>query len=101
MTRQRLTEISSPSLGAALDRKMAFIDDLRHRQIAIKTDAANRQHYEVGVGIMGAAMGPALKYSCALFDNGAKTLEEAENAMLASYIEKADIKDGMKILDLG
>ena len=46
-------------------------------------------------------MGQAAKYSCCLYPTGKETLDEAEVLMLESYCEKAQIKDGMDILDLG
>ena len=45
-------------------------------------------------------MGQAAKYSCCLYPTGKETLDEAEVLMLESYCEKAQIKDGMDILDL-
>lgn len=42
-----------------------------------------------------------MKYSCCLYPKGTETLAEAEVAMLNSYVEKAELKDGMSILDLG
>jgi cyclopropane-fatty-acyl-phospholipid synthase len=42
-----------------------------------------------------------LKYSCCYYPTGHETLEQAEIAMLESYVEKAQVEDGMEILDLG
>jgi (S)-coclaurine N-methyltransferase len=39
--------------------------------------------------------------SCALFDSDSATLDEAEEAMLALYCERARLKDGQTVLDLG
>lgn len=41
------------------------------------------------------------KYSMALWEKGAVNLEQAQIAMLEDLIEKAEIKDGDEILDLG
>ena len=46
-------------------------------------------------------LGPRLKYSCCLYPTGKETLEQAENEMLESYVEKAGLTDGMEMLDLG
>ena len=81
--------------------KQDYIARLRRQPIAISTDTANTQHYEVGTGVLAACLGPRMKYSCCLYPTGKETLAQAEEAMLAEYIEKADLKDGMKILDLG
>lgn len=98
---ERLASIESPSLAAAYERKASYVEALRSRPIAIETAAANQQHYEVGTGVLVGCLGPRMKYSSCLYPTGKETLEEAEVAMLQSYVEKAELKDGMKILDLG
>lgn len=69
--------------------------------MAIETDSANTQHYEVGTGVLQGCLGPRMKYSCCLYPKGGETLAQAEVAMLRTYLEKAELKDGMGILDLG
>lgn len=69
--------------------------------MAIETVAANAQHYEVGTGVLKACLGPRMKYSCCLYPTGKETLGQAEIEMLETYVEKAQLTDGMKILDLG
>ena len=98
---QREAMIRSESLAAAYERKMAYIAKLRERPIAIEQDKANTQHYEVGTGVLEACLGPRMKYSSCLYPQGGETLAQAEVAMLQLYVEKAELKDGMKILDLG
>ncbi|ORY71272.1 methyltransferase [Pseudomassariella vexata] len=98
---QRLQEIQSASLAAAMDRKMSFIEALRTRPIAIETATANKQHYEVGTGVLVACLGPRMKYSSCLYPKGGETLAQAEVAMLRTYVEKAGLEDGMSVLDLG
>ena len=80
---------------------MKYVELLRARPIAIETAAANEQHYEVGTGVLSACLGPRMKYSCCLYPKGTETLAQAEMAMLESYVEKAQLKDGMKVFDLG
>ncbi|KIJ04747.1 hypothetical protein PAXINDRAFT_94351, partial [Paxillus involutus ATCC 200175] len=48
-----------------------------------------------------SCLGPYAKYSSCLYPTGNETLEEAEVLMLESYCEKAQLKDGMAVLDLG
>lgn len=79
---------------------MDYISALRSKPIAIETDKANTQHYEVGTGVLKACLGPRIKYSCCLYPHEAETLAQAEVAMLQSYVEKADLRDGHTILDL-
>ncbi|KAH7007990.1 S-adenosyl-L-methionine-dependent methyltransferase [Ilyonectria destructans] len=99
--RDRIQSIQTTSLGDGMERKMAYLDQLRTRPMAIETDSANTQHYEVGTGILAACLGPRMKYSSCLYPEGGETLAEAEVAMLKSYMVKAELEDGMSILDLG
>lgn len=50
---------------------------------------------------MLSCLGPYAKYSCCLYPTGKETLEEAEILMLESYCDKAQLRDGLDILDLG
>lgn len=78
-----------------------FVSLLRQSPLAVETAAANRQHYEVPADFFSAVLGPRLKYSCCLFDQPNTTLAEAETAMLRLTCERAEIADGMRILELG
>lgn len=99
--RDRIEIIRATSLEESYKRKMEYVSLLRSRPIAIETAAANEQHYEVGTGVLAACLGPRMKYSCCLYPKGGETLAQAEIAMLETYVEKAGLKDGMSILDLG
>ncbi len=74
---------------------------LRASPIAIETHAANEQHYELPPDFFQACLGKRLKYSSCFYRNGAETLDEAEEAMLALYNERAELSDGQQILELG
>ena len=80
---------------------MKYVAALRTRPIAIETAAANQQHYEVGTGLLEACLGPRMKYSCCYYRTGRETLGQAEMAMLELYVERAGLRDGMRVLDLG
>ncbi|MCJ1285144.1 hypothetical protein MMC26_004482 [Xylographa opegraphella] len=99
--RDRINIIHSTSLEKAYQTKMEYIKLLRTRPMAIETGTANEQHYEVGTGVLQACLGPRMKYSCCLYPTGKETLGQAEIAMLETYVKKAELKDGMRILDLG
>ena len=79
----------------------ALLDELHASPIAIETDAANTQHYELPPAFFEAHLGPQLKYSCALYPSGNETLAEAEEAMFSCYANRAGLADGQCILDLG
>lgn len=97
----RLNIIGSTSLEEAYRSKMQYVKALRTRPIAIETGKANEQHYEVGTGVLKACLGPRMKYSCCLYPMGTETLGQAEVAMLGLYVKRAELRDGMSILDLG
>lgn len=97
----RIRIIQTTSLEEEYKRKMSYVELLRSRPIAIETATANEQHYEVGTGVLAACLGPRMKYSCCLYPKGGETLAQAEIAMLETYVKKAQLKDGMSILDLG
>ena len=78
-----------------------YLADLRTRPIAEETRAANEQHYEVPTRFYQYCLGKRLKYSGCLYPTGRETLDEAEERMLALYVERARITDGQEILELG
>jgi cyclopropane-fatty-acyl-phospholipid synthase len=78
-----------------------LLDDLRSSPIAIETQAANTQHYEVPASFFHAHLGPHLKYSCCLYPRGKETLAQAEATMLELYAIRAQLEDGQRVLDLG
>ncbi|PSN71592.1 cyclopropane-fatty-acyl-phospholipid synthase-like protein [Corynespora cassiicola Philippines] len=97
----RLQSIATTSLEEAYQSKMRYVELLRTRPIAIETATANEQHYEVGTGALKGMLGPRMKYSACLYEKGGETLAQAEIAMLRLYVERAQLEDGMSILDLG
>lgn len=78
-----------------------FVGELRGSRIAIETDAANEQHYEVPSAFFERVLGPRLKYSCCYWPTAETTLAEAEEAMLDLFCRRAGIADGMRVLELG
>eukprot|EP00873_Tetraselmis_striata_P044143 jgi/Tetstr1/464407/TSEL_009200.t1 len=78
-----------------------FVRELRGMPLAIETDAANEQHYEVPTEYFLLCLGPHLKYSSCLYPKGDESLGEAEEAMLNLYCERAQLADGQDVLELG
>lgn len=87
--------------GGAPLRKLEQLRALRESALAIETDAANRQHYEVPAGFFQLCLGKRLKYSSCYYPTGRETLDEAEEAMLALYLQRGEFVDGQDILELG
>ena len=96
----RLRDESAGGATGIAERKARFITELKQSPVAIHTDAANEQHYEVPAAFYALALGPHRKYSCALFEDG-DDLAAAEVRMLALTCERAGLKDGEDVLELG
>lgn len=83
------------------DQSAALRDRLSRGPIAVKTHDANRQHYEVPAGFYQRCLGHRLKYSGCTWSDGVATLNQAEDAALTLVCERAELADGMDILELG
>lgn len=99
--RDRLREIGAADCERARARQQAFLAAARRSPIALETDAANRQHYEVPAAFYARVLGPHRKYSCALFTPGTSDLATAEARMLELVAERAQLADGQRVLELG
>jgi cyclopropane-fatty-acyl-phospholipid synthase len=98
---QRLKQERAGGVSAQGQRFEAGLATLRASEVAIHTDAANAQHYELPPAFFAQCLGPHLKYSCAYYARGDETLAVAEEAMLALHCERAELADGQDILELG
>jgi cyclopropane-fatty-acyl-phospholipid synthase len=101
LSRQRLWVEGRGDLAARRRRQQAFIQELRKSPIAVATRAANRQHYELPPAFFEKVLGRRMKYSACCWPVGTKSLDAAEEAMLALTCRRAGIEDGMQILELG
>jgi cyclopropane-fatty-acyl-phospholipid synthase len=101
LLRLRLREQSRGGEAAWRARKDALIEQLRCGPLAVSTDAANVQHYEVPTAFFRLVLGRHMKYSAGYWLEGVATLDEADAAMLRLTSERARIADGQRILDLG
>ncbi|MDB4959127.1 MAG: cyclopropane-fatty-acyl-phospholipid synthase [Myxococcales bacterium] len=89
------------SVEAEQQKTRSLVAALRDSEIAIATDAANAQHYEVPAAFFERVLGPHLKYSACYWPAGVTTLAAAEVAMLELTAERARLADGQAVLDLG
>ncbi len=78
-----------------------FVRALKASPIAINTADANEQHYEVPTGFFQLCLGPRMKYSSGYWPREDTTFAESEEAMLALSCERAELTDGLDILELG
>lgn len=97
----RLREEERRDHGSPGEARRQFVEELRRSSIAIASDAANEQHYEVPAEFFQRVLGPRLKYSSCFWPQSSTTLPEAEDAMLGLFCQRAGIADGMEVLELG
>jgi cyclopropane-fatty-acyl-phospholipid synthase len=62
---------------------------------------AVRHHYDVSNEFFALFLDDSMTYSCALFEEGTETLEEAQAAKLALICRKLSLQPGQRLLDIG
>ena len=97
LVRQRLREERRQPPNTKEQRTLALRDSV----VALHTEEANEQHYEVPTAFFQQALGPRLKYSACIYPESSASLAEAEDHTLALYEERLEVRDGDRILDLG
>jgi len=80
---------------------MKHVAELQASPIAIATDEANDQHYELPTRFFQRILGTHMKYSSGYWDSGVRDIDESEARMLGLTCERAGIEDGQRILELG
>ena len=98
---QRLREQAQEGPDQEWQAMMTFVEEMRQSPIALHTQEANEQHYELPPQFFELVLGPHLKYSCCHFPEGVAELGHAEASMLALTCERAQLQDGQQILELG
>jgi cyclopropane-fatty-acyl-phospholipid synthase len=101
LLRRRRAAITAGGVEERHERKRALLAELDTSPVAIHTDEANEQHYEVPTELFELMLGPRLKYSSAWWGPGVDDLATAEEAMLALTCERAELVDGQDVLELG
>ena len=101
LLRERLRDESRTSAEQGAAALGQFAERCRHGSIAVETAAANEQHYETPTAFFQTILGPRLKYSSCLYEKSSTSLADAESAMLQTASERADLRDGQAILELG
>ena len=101
LLRKRLEQERAGGPEGRSERKRQLIASLRDSPVAVHTQEANDQHYEVPTRFFELMLGPHLKYSSALWPRGVQTLPAAEAAMLRLTCARAELADGQDVLELG
>lgn len=98
---QRLATSAMGGMEMQDEALLDWVSQLKRSPIALATDAANAQHYEVPAELFQMMLGPHLKYSGCLWQDPESTLIAAEAAMLDLVCRRAQLQDGQMVLDLG
>jgi len=101
LDRVRLLTEGRRDVEALCRTRRQFIAQLRRSPIALQTDKPKEQHYEIPPDFFRKVLGRRMKYSSCYWPQGVENLDMAEEAMLSLYCRRAEIEDGMEILDLG
>ena len=91
LSKKRLAQEGRFNPALAAQRYMDVLTMLKNSEIAIETDKANEQHYELPTAFFQAVLGKRLKYSASLFEHADMTLVQAEEAALACYCQRAQL----------
>jgi cyclopropane-fatty-acyl-phospholipid synthase len=74
----------------------------RGRLHTLRRDAAAvRHHYDVSNEFFALFLDETMTYSCALFEEGTETLEEAQEAKLELICRKLQLQPGYRVVDIG
>ena len=101
LLKDRIFEICSNSYENQQKNKIDFIHNMNRSPIAVDTNLANEQHYEVPAEFYDYALGKNKKYSSCYWNNKTETLDAAEQLALNKTCEHAELKNGHSILELG
>ena len=101
LCKQRILELDTTSLAKKQEQAEVYRQSLIDSPLAIHTKDANEQHYELPADFFLHVLGKNLKYSSCFYAEDTKTLSEAEDLALTISCERAELKDGMRILELG
>ncbi len=101
LLRMRLKDERATDRVEHARRFQKFVNITRSNPIALLTDKANEQHYEVPAGFYERVLGQHLKYSCCYFGPHTDRLEDAEAEALRITCERAELRNDLRILELG
>ncbi len=107
----KLSPVQIARLGAAVVRACGLVrpprppaSELRltgERHTIGRDRRAVSYHYDAGNEFFALFLDSSMTYSCAYFQGGATTLEEAQQAKLALVCRKLALTEGERVLDVG
>lgn len=99
LLRQRLLQEDKGDPESQQTHLSQLIDQLRSSPIAIYP--GNGQYYELSAAFYKYCLGQHLKYSCCYWRTDTTDLDTAEKDMLELTCQRAALRDGQKVLELG
>ena len=101
LLRKRLQQVDQGNEQANFAQTDLLVERFSAGPIAVLPDMANQQHYEVPKELFELTLGPRLKYSSCYFPESSTSLKDAETNALTQTCQRAEIADGMSVLELG
>ncbi len=101
LLRQRLRDEHQGDVERQSAHLMRLLDELKSSPLAVQTQAANEQHYELPTAFYQAVLGRHLKYSSGYWKEGVTSLDQSEADMLQMTCDRAELVDGQEVLELG
>lgn len=101
LLRKRIVNEDLGSAAANRAQLESLLAQFADGPIAPVPEKANDQHYEVPAKVFELMLGTRRKYSCCCWDANTNTLDQAEELALAETCARAEIGDGMRVLELG
>jgi cyclopropane-fatty-acyl-phospholipid synthase len=101
LLRRRLAGLHLDDCEARSQYIERFVGAMNSGPVAPVPHKANEQHYEVPAEFFRHVLGKHRKYSSCYWGSDTADLDRAESAALALTCHRAEIRPGMRILDLG
>lgn len=101
LLRLRLKQEEKGSLEENQKHLIEYVNFLKKSPIAVHTEAANEQHYEVPASFFRLVMGKYMKYSSGYWTSPNVGIDHSEKTMLQLTCDRAKLENGMSVLDLG
>lgn len=101
LLKQRLRDENKGNTEAQQEHLMALIAELKSSPIAVNTNEANEQHYEVPTEFYQYCLGKHLKYSSGFWKDGVSDIDASEKDMLELTCTRAELANGQEVLELG
>ncbi len=101
LLKDKLVEEQKLKAQFGAKQKEKLIEFLKSSPIAVNTQEANEQHYELPTEFFQLVMGKHMKYSSGFWKEGVTDLDVSEEDMLELTVQRAQLCNGMSILELG